>query len=166
MYAEVEELEDYVYGVTERRAQALGAHRAGALQRVRAVCVPPVARCGADRSRGRPIPGYLADYIAQNIPVDVAAKQEILEELGITRRLVMVIRMLGEETEVLKIENEIQDELKTQIDKNQKEYYLREQIKVIQTELGEPGRSRRSGKLSRARARPQAAEGVRGQAHP
>ena len=49
----------------------------------------------------------------------------------------MVIRMLGEETEVLKIENEIQDELKTQIDKNQKEYYLREQIKVIQTELGE-----------------------------
>ena len=75
-------------------------------------------------------PGYLADYIAQNIPVDVAAKQEILEELGITRRLVMVIRMLGEETEVLKIENEIQDELKTQIDKNQKEYYLPEQIKV------------------------------------
>ena len=49
----------------------------------------------------------------------------------------MVIRMLGEETEVLKIENEIQDELKTQIDKNQKEYYLREQLKVIQQELGE-----------------------------
>lgn len=43
MYAEVEELEDYVYGVTERRAQALGAHRAGALQRVCTVCVPPVA---------------------------------------------------------------------------------------------------------------------------
>ena len=49
----------------------------------------------------------------------------------------MVIRLLGEETEILKIENEIQDELKTQIDKNQREYYLREQIKVIQGSLGE-----------------------------
>ena len=55
----------------------------------------------------------------------------------VTRRLAMVIRLLGEETEILKIENEIQDELKTQIDKNQREYYLREQIKVIQSELGE-----------------------------
>src|SRR5699024_11596267 len=45
--------------------------------------------------------------------------------------------LLGEETEILKIENEIQDELKTQMDKNQREYYLREQIKVIQSELGE-----------------------------
>lgn len=138
MYAEVEELEDYVYGVTERRAQALGAHRAGAFRRVwrsmRPAWSPDVELTVAEGGD----PGYLADYIAQNIPVDVAAKQEILEELGITRRLVMVIRMLGEETEVLKIENEIQDELKTQIDKNQKEYYLREQIKVIQTELGEP----------------------------
>lgn len=95
----------------------------------------------------------------------MAAKQEILEELGITRRLVMVIRRLGEETEVLKIENEIQDELKTQIDKNQKEYYLREQIKVSDR-ARRTGRSRRSGKLPHTRARPQAAEGVRGQAHP
>ena len=82
-------------------------------------------------------PGWLADYIAQNLAVDVSAKQEILDELNVTRRLAMVIRLLGEETEILKIENEIQDELKTQIDKNQREYYLREQIKVIQGELGE-----------------------------
>ena len=82
-------------------------------------------------------PGWLADYITQNLPVEVEAKQEILEELNVTRRLAMVIRLLGEETEILKIENEIQDELKTQMDKNQREYYLREQIKVIQSELGE-----------------------------
>ena len=81
-------------------------------------------------------PGWLADYIAQNLAVEVEAKQEILEELNVTRRLAMVIRLLGEETEILKIENEIQDELKTQMDKNQREYYLREQIKVIQSELG------------------------------
>ena len=136
MYAEVEELEDYVYGVTERRAQALvrtAQERFGEYAQYASRLSPDVELTVAEGGD----PGYLADYIAQNIPVDVAAKQEILEELGTTRRLVMVIRMLGEETEVLKIENEIQDELKTQIDKNQKEYYLREQIKVIQTELGE-----------------------------
>ena len=136
MYAEVEELEDYVYGVTERRAQALvrtAQERFSEYAQYASRLSPDVELTVAEGGD----PGYLADYIAQNIPVDVAAKQEILEELGITRRLVMVIRMLGEETEVLKIENEIQDELKTQIDKNQKEYYLREQIKVIQTELGE-----------------------------
>ena len=82
-------------------------------------------------------PGWLADYIAQNLAVDVSAKQEILDELNVTRRLAMVIRLLGEETEILKIENEIQDELKTQIDKNQKEYYLREQMNVISEELGD-----------------------------
>ena len=138
MYAEVEELEDYVYGVTERRAQALvrtAQERFGEYAQYASRLSPDVELTVAEGGD----PGYLADYIAQNIPVDVAAKQEILEELGITRRLVMVIRMLGEETEVLKIENEIQDELKTQIDKNQKEYYLREQIKVLQNEIGEGG---------------------------
>ncbi len=136
MYAEVEELQDYVYGVTERRAQALvrtAQERFSEYAQYASRLSPDVELTVAEGGD----PGYLADYIAQNIPVEVAAKQEILEELGITRRLTMVIRMLGEETEVLKIENEIQDELKTQIDKNQKEYYLREQIKVIQTELGE-----------------------------
>lgn len=81
--------------------------------------------------------GYLADYIAQNISVSAEVKQEILEELHVTKRLLLVIRLLDSETEILKIETEIQDELKQQIDKNQKEYYLREQIKVIQSELGE-----------------------------
>lgn len=136
LYAEVEKLEDYFYGVTERREQALvrtaqerfreyAAHS----QRISSDVELTVAAGGAA--------GWLADYIAQNLPVDVDAKQDILEELSVTRRLSMVIRMLGEETEILKIENEIQDELKSQIDKNQREYYLREQIKVIQTELGE-----------------------------
>ena len=118
MYAEVEELEDYVYGVTERRAQALvrtAQERFSEYAQYAPRLSPDVELTVAEGGD----PGYLADYIAQNIPVDVAAKQEILEELGITRRLAMVIRLLGEETEVLKIENEIQDELKTQIDKNQ-----------------------------------------------
>ena len=136
IYAEVEELEDYFEGVTERRAQALVrtaqerfAEYAQHAARISSDVEMTVAAGGA--------PGWLADYIAQNLAVDVSAKQEILDELNVTRRLAMVIRLLGEETEILKIENEIQDELKTQIDKNQREYYLREQIKVIQGELGE-----------------------------
>ena len=136
IYAEVEELEDYVYGVTERRAQALVrtaqerfAEYAQLAPRISTDVEMTVAE-GGD-------PGWLADYIMQSLSVEVEAKQEVLEELNITRRLAMVIRLLGEETEILKIENEIQDELKTQMDKNQREYYLREQIKVIQSELGE-----------------------------
>lgn len=136
IFAEIEELDDYVIGVTERRAQALVrtaqerfAEYAEHASRISQDVEMTVAEGGE--------PGWLADYIAQNLPVEVEAKQEILEELNVTRRLAMVIRLLGEETEILKIENEIQDELKTQIDKNQREYYLREQIKVIQSELGE-----------------------------
>ena len=136
IYAELEELEDYVFGVTERRAQALvrtAQERFAEYAQNSPRISPDVELTVAEGGD----PGWLADYIAQNLAVEVEAKQEILEELNVTRRLAMVIRLLGEETEILKIENEIQDELKTQMDKNQREYYLREQIKVIQSELGE-----------------------------
>ena len=82
-------------------------------------------------------PGYIADYIAQNISIDYTIKQELLEELNSVKRLEKVIRILSSETEILKIESGIQEKLKYNIDKNQKDYYLREQIKVIQAELGE-----------------------------
>lgn len=136
IYAEVEELGDYVIGVTERRAQALvrtAQERFAEYAQNSSRISPDMEMTVAEGGE----PGGLADYITQNLPVEVEAKQEILEELNVTRRLAMVIRLLGEETEILKIENEIQDELKTQMDKNQREYYLREQIKVIQSELGE-----------------------------
>ena len=81
--------------------------------------------------------GYLADYIAQNIPIDFSVKQEVLEELNVNRRLTFLIRLLTEETEILRIEGDIQEQIKAAIDKNQKDYNLREQIKVIQSELGE-----------------------------
>ena len=136
IYAEVEELGDYVIGVTERRAQALvrtAQERFAEYAQNSSRISPDMEMTVAEGGE----PGWLADYITQNLPVEVEAKQEILEELNVTRRLAMVIRLLGEETEILKIENEIQDELKTQMDKNQREYYLREHIKVIQSELGE-----------------------------
>lgn len=82
-------------------------------------------------------PGYLADYVAQNTPIEYDTKQELLEELHDIRRLEKVIRVIGNEIEILRIETDLQEKLKEQVDKNQREYYLREQMKVIQTELGE-----------------------------
>lgn len=82
-------------------------------------------------------PGYLADYVAQNTPLGFEIKQRLLEELRDVRRLEQVIRIIGNEIEILRIESDLQEKLKEQVDKNQREYYLREQMKVIQNELGE-----------------------------
>ncbi len=136
LYAKVELLEEYRSYASYRREQALVraaqdrfAEYAEYAPRLSSDVVLAVAAGGE--------PGYLADYIAQNMAVDFQVKQEILEELSVTKRLTQVIRLLTNETEILMIESQIQDELKEQIDRNQREYYLREQIKVIQSELGE-----------------------------
>lgn len=136
IYAEVEQVFDYAVNMTERRSRALIRTAQDRFSEY-AEYMPRLSDDVGIHVAASDDPGWLADYIAQNLAVDVEAKQEILEELSITRRLTMVIRLLNEEIEILKIENEIQDELRSQIDKNQKEYYLREQIKVIQNELGE-----------------------------
>lgn len=81
--------------------------------------------------------GHLADYVAQNIPISYEIKQELLEELHDVHRLEKLIRVLAKENEILQIEGELQDKLKEAVDKNQREYYLREQLKIIQDELGE-----------------------------
>ena len=82
-------------------------------------------------------PGYLADYIAQNINIRQEIRQSIIEENNPVKRIRKIIAILTHEKEVLDLEHDIYSKVKDQIDKNQKEYYLREQIKVIQGELGE-----------------------------
>jgi ATP-dependent Lon protease len=82
-------------------------------------------------------PGYLADYLAANLPLRVSDKQVILEELNPLVRLQKLISLLENEVEILDLEQSIHLKTKEQIDKNQKEYYLREQMKAIQNELGE-----------------------------
>lgn len=136
IFADIQELEDYTYHLTKRRVQAL-IRTAQERFLEYAQYAPRVSNDVELTIATGGSPGWLADFITQNLAVDVEAKQEILEELNVTRRLALVIRLLGEETEIAKIENEIQEELKTQIDKNQREYYLREQMKVIQSELGD-----------------------------
>ena len=81
--------------------------------------------------------GELADYIASNIMFDFQEKQEILEELNPVRRLEKLSVILKKEIQVLAIETQISDKAKEQIDRNQREYFLREQMKAISYELGE-----------------------------
>ncbi len=82
-------------------------------------------------------PRTLADLIASNFNISVAEKQEILEIIDIKKRLERVTEILNKELQVLELGSKIQGELKKEMDKNQREYYLREQLKAIQRELGE-----------------------------
>ena len=82
-------------------------------------------------------PGYIADYIAQNIPMRNADKQTVLAELRPIRRLELLYHLLDRETEILELDNEIQDRAKEQMAAQQRDYFLREQMKAIQNELGE-----------------------------
>lgn len=82
-------------------------------------------------------PGKLSDLVASNLQLKVPEQQEILEEADIKARLQQVLVILNREVEVLELGSKIQSQLKTEIDKNQKEYLLREQMKAIRRELGE-----------------------------
>lgn len=77
------------------------------------------------------------DLIVANMPLEVSKKQMILECLSLKERMYRVIEVLESEVEVLKIQNQIKSKVQSNIDKTQKEYLLREQLKVIQEELGE-----------------------------
>ncbi|WP_273324355.1 endopeptidase La [Vallitalea guaymasensis] len=81
--------------------------------------------------------GKLADSIASNINISLEDKQKILGEINPAQRLKMTISILKSEIKLSKIKKDIQIQVKQKIDKNQKEYYLREQLKVIQNELGD-----------------------------
>ncbi len=82
-------------------------------------------------------PGYIADYIAQNIIMRTGDKQEILEELNPVRRLEKLYRTLRREVEILEFEHGMQEKVRDAVTQSQKNYYLREQLRVIQNELGE-----------------------------
>ncbi|MGM9522054.1 MAG: endopeptidase La [Oscillospiraceae bacterium] len=82
-------------------------------------------------------PGYTADYIAQNVHFNYSQKQEILEIIDPLERLKAVDMMLQREIEVLTIERDINDKLREQLMHNQRENILREQMRIIQSELGD-----------------------------
>lgn len=82
-------------------------------------------------------PGRLADIITSYLPLKLKEKQEILETIDIKKRLSRVVEILNNEKEVLLLERKIGQRVRRSIERTQKEYYLREQMKAIQKELGE-----------------------------
>jgi ATP-dependent Lon protease len=82
-------------------------------------------------------PGELADIVASNLNITPEEKQELLETFGTRERMEKVIALLNKEIQVLELSNKIQTEVKGEMDKAQREYFLREQLKAIQKELGE-----------------------------
>jgi len=83
-------------------------------------------------------PGRLADFIASSLStISTAVKQEVLETLDIRARMDSLNRILIKELEVLELGSKIQSQVQSEVGKNQREYFLREQMKAIQKELGE-----------------------------
>lgn len=82
-------------------------------------------------------PGRLADIIASHLPLKLKEKQELLEMVDVKERMNAIITILNNEKEVLQLEKKIGQRVKQSMERTQKEYYLREQMKAIQKELGD-----------------------------
>ncbi len=82
-------------------------------------------------------PSALADFLAANLSLDIKKKQELLEELDPAKRLEQLSVVLASQLEVLELSHKIQGRVRESIDKSEREYYLQEQLKAIQSELGQ-----------------------------
>src|SRR5918912_1688782 len=81
-------------------------------------------------------PGRLADTIAAHLPLKLEQKQEVLEMFDVKRRLEHLLALMETELDILQVEKRIRGRVKKQMEKSQREYYLNEQVKAIQKELG------------------------------
>ena len=81
--------------------------------------------------------GRLSDTIAAHLPLKLEQKQQILEMFDVERRLEQLLPLLETEIDIMQVEKRIRGRVKRQMEKSQREYYLNEQVKAIQKELGE-----------------------------
>lgn len=96
-------------------------------------------------------PGRLADIVASHLPLKLKEKQDILETIDIKDRMNEVIEIIHNEKEVLSLEKKIGQRVKKSMERTQKEYYLREQMKAIQSELGE--KEGKTGEIAELKAK-------------
>lgn len=82
-------------------------------------------------------PTFLVNFISSNMNADVSKKQEMLEEMDVRKRVTMVMEHLTMEVQVLEMRNEIQNKVKRDLDRQQREYFLHQQMRTIQDELGD-----------------------------
>ncbi|MEK5216328.1 MULTISPECIES: endopeptidase La [Psychrobacillus] len=100
-------------------------------------------------------PGRLADMVASHLPLKISGKQEILEIMDVKERLEWLISRLYNEQEILDLEKKINTRVKNAMERTQKEFYLREQMKAIQTELGD--KEGKTGEVAELKKRIEAA---------
>jgi ATP-dependent Lon protease len=106
-------------------------------------------------------PSALADFLAANLPVDkgdITEKQRMLEEMDVEKRLRMIAARLATQLDVLELQNKIQSQVKENIDKSQRRYYLQEQLKAIRKELGDQDPSSAGGEVESLRTKLDAAK--------
>jgi len=81
-------------------------------------------------------PSFLINFVASNMNVQVGAKQKILSEINLHQRAIMCLKHMNEEYQKLALKNDIQSRVRSEMDSQQREYYLHQQMKTIQEELG------------------------------
>lgn len=81
--------------------------------------------------------GHLADFVASNLNMPIEEKQRILNIQSVSARMETLLRILDKECQILELERKIEEKVQEQMDENQREYYLREQIRAISEELGQ-----------------------------
>jgi ATP-dependent Lon protease len=135
--AQVELLREEIPAEQEIQVRALAQSALGFFQRVVELSPTLADELGTLASNIQE-PARLADFIAGNLSsLNTAQKQEFLETLDVKTRLERVNDVLVKDLEVLEVGSKIQSQVKNELQKNQREYYLREQMKAIQKELGE-----------------------------
>jgi ATP-dependent Lon protease len=137
LQARVELLEEPAPGSADVESEALVRSVEGLFQKVVALS-PALPDELASVAAGAEGPGALADLVAAALPMlPLPLKQELLETLDVKTRLQKLAAALGKEAEVLELGSKIQSEVQSEMSRTQREYYLREQLKAIQKELGE-----------------------------
>nr|WP_092215868.1 endopeptidase La [Desulfoluna spongiiphila] len=141
-------------GMAEKEAGAMAANLLAQYQKV-VKLTPSLPQELGEMARSIPDPGTLADMITSTINVSLEEKQAVLELARVKDRLKKVTELVNYQLEILEIGSRIQTQVKEDMSNKQKEFYLRQQIKAMQEELGEEGEN--AAEVSEYRARIEAA---------
>lgn len=136
LYGRVDSVQEGSFNPDSPRCQALLREAVGLFDEFLGVIQRPAQELQVRILASRD-PGFVADCMAQNATFGYQDKQKVLAQLNPLRRLETTVKLLRHELEVLRLESEMQDKTKESIDQGQRDYYLREQLKVIRSELGE-----------------------------
>ncbi|MBA2661819.1 MAG: endopeptidase La [Bradymonadaceae bacterium] len=133
---EVLELEEELSAADQVEIEALFLNLKSTAKQV-VKFIPEMPKEASQMVDGVSDPGQLCDFVAANMDIPTEEKQAILETVDLKERLKTVVTLLARQLEVLRVSDKIQSQIKEEIDKNQREYYLRQQLKAIKEQLGE-----------------------------